>query len=122
MQELSIRDETAQEYEREVIAQAKGAVELDICDVLAAAEDELRAARQRISAEHNGRRVNVFAGVLGKNLARELAGHIYDSYMFKFDSYVSNEDAEDKILNDEYAVDEVRKHTLELLRKLQVGR
>lgn len=122
MQELSIREETAQEYEREVIAQAKGAVELDICDVLAAAEEELRAARQRISAEHNGRRVNVFAGVLGKNLARELAGQIYDSYMFKFDSYVSNEDAEDKILNDEYAVDEVRKHTLELLRKLQVGR
>lgn len=122
MQELSIREETAQEYEREVIAQAKGAVELDICDVLAAAEVELRSARQRISAEHNGRRVNVFAGVLGKNLARELAGQIYDSYMFKFDSYVSNEDAEDKILNDEYAVDEVRKHTLELLRKLQVGR
>ncbi len=108
--ELSVKDEAQQEYEREVVHQACGAVEYELCDAIETVCRELKRIKRKIASHHNELRVN--RRVTSK-VAPMIAGImqvICEGAEPDFSDIVAVEDGNDSILDHEMAIAEVRAH------------
>jgi hypothetical protein len=107
---LSVKDEAQQEYESEVKADACGTAEFAFCDAIEAVCRSLKRVKNRISSHHNALRINHEADRACEPLTSDIIRMIGESYAPDFAACVAEADTEDRILDHEFIVEDVRKH------------